>query len=128
MEIFIDTPNRYSFGKSEIIVGELIHSERENIVLAMKYTRTMNEDDPNSSGNHRKNLVHSLESSLKRLNTTFIDLYWVNIWDPFTPLEETIRALDDMIRMGKILYIGISNSPAWVISRANTLAELFGWS
>jgi aryl-alcohol dehydrogenase-like predicted oxidoreductase len=84
--------------------------------------------DPNASGNHRKNLLRSLDLSLTRLGTDRIDLYWVHIWDPRTPLEETMRALDDAVRAGKVLYVGISDAPAWVVSRANTLAEWHGWT
>ncbi len=88
----------------------------------------MRKDDPNLSGNHRKNMMQSLEASLKRLKTDYIDLYWVHAWDYTTPEEEVLRALDDMIRAGKILYIGISDTPAWIVSRMNTIAELKSWS
>jgi aryl-alcohol dehydrogenase-like predicted oxidoreductase len=88
----------------------------------------MRRGDPNAGGNHRKSLVQSLEGSLKRLNTDYIDLYWVHAWDPLTPVEELMRALDDMVRKGKILYVGISDAPAWLISQANTLADLRGWT
>ena len=88
----------------------------------------MRRGDPNAGGNHRKSLVQSLEGSLKRLNTDYIGLYWVHAWDPLTPVEELMRALDDMIRKGKILYAGISDAPAWLISQANTLADLRGWT
>lgn len=125
---FIDTANRYTEGTSEKYVGEFIAAERERFVLATKYTLFMRRDDPNASGNQRKNMVQALEASLKRLNTDYIDLYWVHAWDFMTPVEEVMRALDDMVRAGKILYVGISDAPAWVISRANTLAELRGWS
>ena len=84
--------------------------------------------DPNAAGNHRKNLALSLETSLRRLRTDYIDLYWVHLWDRHTPIEETMRALDDAVRAGKILYVGISDTPAWVVSRANTLAEWRGWT
>jgi aryl-alcohol dehydrogenase-like predicted oxidoreductase len=87
-----------------------------------------NPDDPNASGNHRKNLVQSVEASLKRLNTSYIDLLWIHIWDPMTPIEEVMRALDDLIRGGKILYVGISDAPAWIVSQANSIAHLLGWS
>jgi aryl-alcohol dehydrogenase-like predicted oxidoreductase len=125
---FIDTANVYQKGTSEKYIGEFISSEREKFVLATKYTLTTNPDDPNASGNHRKNLIRSVDASLKRLNTPYIDLLWVHIWDPMTPIEEVIRALDDMIRSGKILYIGISDVPAWVVSYADAIAKLRGWT
>jgi aryl-alcohol dehydrogenase-like predicted oxidoreductase len=125
---FIDTANVYQKGTSEKYVGEFISSEREKFVLATKYTLTTNPDDPNASGNHRKNLVQSVDASLKRLNTQYIDLLWVHIWDPMTPIEEVMRLLDDLVKSGKILYIGISDVPAWVVSYANAIAELRGWS
>jgi aryl-alcohol dehydrogenase-like predicted oxidoreductase len=125
---FLDTANRYTEGTSEKWVGELIAPERERFVLATKYTLTMRPDDPNGSGNHRKNLVQSLDASLKRLRTDYIDLYWLHAWDYLTPIEEVVRALDDVVRSGKVLYVGISDTPAWIVSRANTIAELRGWS
>ncbi len=123
-----DTANIYQKGTSEKYIGELMSSEREKFVLASKYTLTTNPDDPNASGNHRKNLVQSVDASLKRLNTSYIDLLWVHVWDPLTPIEEVMRALDDMIRSGKILYIGISDAPAWVVSYANAISEERDWT
>jgi len=125
---FVDTANLYTGGTSEKFVGEFLKGRRERFVLATKYTLNMTPDDPNGGGNHRKNLVQSLDASLKRLGTDYIDLYWVHAWDGMTPLEETMRSLDDVVRAGKVLYVGISDAPAWVVSRANTLAELKGWS
>jgi len=125
---FIDTANKYHEGESERMVGEFIKADREHFVLATKYTLFMRHGDPNFSGNHRKNMVQSLEASLKRLDTDYIDLYWLHAWDYLTPVEEVMRALDDMVRAGKILYVGISDTPAWIVSRANMLAELKGWS
>ncbi|MCW8811289.1 MAG: aldo/keto reductase, partial [Ignavibacteriaceae bacterium] len=125
---FIDTANRYTEGTSEKFVGEFINSDRDHFVVATKYTLYTRKDDPNFSGNHRKNMMHSLDASLKRLKTDHIDLYWVHAWDFTTPEEEVLRALDDMIRAGKILYIGISDTPAWIVSRMNTIAELRGWT
>ena len=125
---FIDTANLYTNGTSERLVGELIRANRDHFVLATKYTLNPRPDDPNAGGNHRKNLVQSLEASLKRLQTDFIDLYWVHAWDPLTPIDETMRALDDAVRAGKILYVGISDAPAWIVSQANMLAQLRGWS
>jgi len=123
---FIDSANYYTAGTSERFVGEFIASERRRFVVATKYTLNMRPDDPNAGGNHRKNMVHSLEESLKRLRTDYIDLYWVHAWDSMTPVEETMRALDDMVRAGKILYVGISDAPAWVVSRANTPGGTYG--
>ncbi len=125
---FIDTANRYTEGTSEKIVGELIAHERESIVLATKFTLKMKNNDPNWSGNHRKNMMQSLHHSLKRLKTDYLDLYWLHAWDYTTPVEEVMRALDDMARQGKILYIGISDTPAWIVSQANTIAEFRGWT
>ena len=125
---FIDTANIYQMGTSEKYVGEFIADKREKFVVATKYTISTNPDDPNASGNHRKNLVQSVEASLKRLNTWYIDLLWIHVWDPMTPIEESMRALDDLVRSGKILYVGISDAPAWVVSQANTIADLRGWS
>jgi len=125
---FIDTANKYTNGTSEKYVGEFISTDRDQYVLATKYTLSMNPDDPNSSGNHRKNMVQSVEASLKRLGTDYIDLLWVHAWDPMTPVEEFMRGLDDLVRAGKVFYVGISDAPAWVVSQANTLAELKGWS
>ena len=125
---FIDTANRYTEGTSEKYVGEFIASDREHFVVATKYTLFMRKDDPNFSGNHRKNMMQSLDASLKRLKTDYIDLYWVHAWDYTTPEEEILRALDDMVRAGKILYIGISDTPAWIVSRMNAIAELRGWT
>ncbi len=125
---FIDTANRYTEGTSEKYCGEFIASEREKIVLATKYTLYTNHGDPNSAGNHRKNMVQAVENSLKRLNTDYIDLYWLHAWDFLTPVDEVMRAFDDLVRSGKVLYIGISDTPAWVVSRANMMAELRGWT
>lgn len=125
---FIDTANRYTEGTSEKFVGEFIASDRDHFVVATKYTLYTRKDDPNFSGNHRKNMMRSLDESLKRLKTDFIDLYWVHAWDYTTPEEEILRALDDMVRAGKILYIGISDTPAWIVSRMNAIAELRGWT
>jgi len=115
---FLDTANRYTEGTSEKFVGELIALNREQIVLATKYTLYMRQGDPNSCGNHRKNMVQSLEASLKRLKTDYVDLYWLHAWDFTTPVDEVMRALDDLVRAGKVLYLGISDAPAWVVSRA----------
>lgn len=125
---FIDTANRYTEGTSEKFVGEFISDIREQIVLATKYTLYTKQGDPNAAGNHRKNMVQALENSLRRLKTDYVDLYWVHAFDYMTPVEEMMRALDDMVRAGKVLYIGISDTPAWVVSQANTMAKLRGWT
>ncbi|KII00494.1 aldo/keto reductase [Streptomonospora alba] len=122
----VDTASAY--GESEEVLGGLLEGRRDRYVLASKYTISRDGTDPNAAGGHRKNLVLSLERSLRRLRTDYIDLYWVHVRDRHTPVEETMRALDDAVRAGKILYVGISNTPAWVVSRANTLAEWRGWT
>ena len=124
----IDTAINYRGGASEEIVGELLQGRRDRFVLSTKYTVSRDAGDPNAAGNHRKNLRLSLETSLRRLRTDYIDIYWVHMWDAGTPAEETMRALDDQVRAGKILYAGISDAPAWVVSRANTLAQWRGWT
>jgi aryl-alcohol dehydrogenase-like predicted oxidoreductase len=125
---FLDTANRYTEGTSERYVGEFVGPDRDHWVVATKYTLGMRRDDPSFSGNHRKNMVQSLEASLKRLGTGHIDLYWVHMWDFTTPVDEVMRALDDMVRAGKVLYVGISDTPAWIVARANMLADLRGWT
>jgi aryl-alcohol dehydrogenase-like predicted oxidoreductase len=125
---FIDTADLYTNGTSERFLGEFMASDRQRIVLATKYTNTAPVNDPNAGGNQRKNMMQSVEASLKRLNTDYIDLYWLHVWDFMTPVEEVMRAFDDLVRQGKVLYIGISDAPAWIVARANMLAELRGWT
>lgn len=125
---FIDTANNYTNGASETILGRLIASERDDVVVSTKYTLPTHPGDPNSGGNHRKSLRRSVEESLRRLGTDYIDLLWVHAWDRQTPAEETLRGLDDLIRSGKVLAIGVTNTPAWVVARSNAIAELRGWS
>jgi aryl-alcohol dehydrogenase-like predicted oxidoreductase len=125
---FIDTANKYTEGSSERMLGELIQGRREQVVLATKYTLNMRPGDPNAGGNQRKNMVQSVEASLERLRTDYIDLYWVHVWDRVTPIEEVMRALDDLVRAGKILHVGVSDYPAWKIAQANTLAVLKDWT
>jgi aryl-alcohol dehydrogenase-like predicted oxidoreductase len=125
---FIDTANLYTNGQSESFLGEFMKDHRQSVVLATKYTNAAPGTDPNAAGNQRKNMVQAVEASLKRLQTDYIDLYWVHIWDEFTPVEEVMRGLDDLVRAGKVLYVGISDAPAWWIAQANTLATLRGWS
>ena len=125
---FVDTANRYTTGTAERLVGDFVRSDREHFVVSTKYTLSSRPDDPNASGNHRKNLVQALEASLRRLDTDYVDVYWVHIWDPLTPMAEVIRALDDQVRAGKVLYVGISDAPAWYVAAATTLAEERGWT
>jgi len=125
---FIDTANFYTNGTSESFLGEFMKDHRQGVVLATKYTNANPGMDPNAAGNHRKNMMQALEASLKRLKTDYIDLYWVHVWDQITPVEEVMRGLDDLVRQGKVLYVGISDAPAWWIAQANTLAHLRGWS
>jgi aryl-alcohol dehydrogenase-like predicted oxidoreductase len=125
---FIDTANFYTNGTSERFLGDFIQRDRQSVVLATKYSNVAAGNDPNAAGNHRKNMMQAVEASLKRLQTDYIDLYWVHIWDGITPVEEVMRGLDDIVRQGKVLYIGISDAPAWWIAQANTLAELRGWT
>lgn len=124
----IDTAINYRGGASEEIVGELLAGRRDKFVVSTKYTVSRDLDDPNGAGNHRKSLRLSLETSLRRLRTDYVDIYWVHIWDARTPIDETMRALDDAVSAGKVLYLGISDTPAWVVARANTLAEAKGWT
>ncbi len=125
---FIDTANRYTEGTSERFVGDFIAADRDHWVVATKYTLWTRRDDPNFSGNHRKNMIQACEASLKRLGSDYIDLYWVHAWDFTTPIEEVMRGLDDLVSAGKVLYVGISDTPAWIVSRANTIADFRGWS
>jgi aryl-alcohol dehydrogenase-like predicted oxidoreductase len=125
---FIDTANIYTNGTSETLLGEFMEGHRQSVVLATKYSNAFPGTDANAAGNHRKSMMQAVEASLKRLRTDYIDLYWVHIWDQFTPVEEVMRGLDDLVRAGKVLYTGISDAPAWWIAQANTLAQLRGWS
>jgi aryl-alcohol dehydrogenase-like predicted oxidoreductase len=125
---FIDTANFYTNGTSESLLGEFMKDHRQSMVLATKYSNAQPGTDPNAAGNHRKSMMQAVEASLRRLQTDYIDLYWVHIWDQITPVEEVMRGLDDLVRQGKVLYVGISDAPAWWIAQANTLAGLRGWS
>jgi aryl-alcohol dehydrogenase-like predicted oxidoreductase len=123
---FLDTSNKYQEGQSEEIVGELIQSNRDYWVVSTKFSLVdggKDGTDPNASGNHRKNLLRSVEGSLKRLRTDYIDLLWLHMWDYTTPVEETMRELDDLVRSGKVRYVGASNFPAWWIVKANAHAR-----
>lgn len=125
---FVDTANLYTNGTSESFLGEFMQGHRQSIVMATKYANAAAGTDPNAAGDQRKNMAQSVNASLKRLRTDYIDLYWVHIWDQITPVEETMRGLDDLVRQGKVLYVGISDAPAWWIAQANMLAYLRGWS
>jgi aryl-alcohol dehydrogenase-like predicted oxidoreductase len=125
---FLDTANKYADGASEQVLGRLLRGRRDRVVLASKYSATMDDEDANSAGNHRKNLVRSLRDSLRRLQTEYLDLLWVHAWDGVTGIEDLMRALDDLVRAGTVLSVGISNAPAWMIGWANAVASLRGWS
>ena len=128
---FIDTADIYTGGQSEELVGEFIRGHRSEVVVATKYTDAplgQKAADPNAAGNHRKHMVEAVEGSLQRLGTDYIDLLYVHAWDFLTPVKEVLRGLDDLVRQGKVLYVGISDTPAWVISRANAIADARGWT
>ncbi len=126
---FLDTANIYKLGTSEKIIGEFISNHnRDYFVLATKYTLVDDKTNPNASGNNRKNMMRSVEQSLKRLQTDFIDVLYLHIWDDLTPIDEVLRGLDDLIKQGKVNYAAISDTPAWVVAKGNTLAALMGWS
>ncbi|MFE0695313.1 aldo/keto reductase [Streptomyces sp. NPDC059173] len=125
---FIDTADEYGDGSAETTLGRLLAGRRDRFVLSTKYTMQRSPGDLNSSGNHRKNLVRSLEASLRRLGTDHLDVLWVHARDTLTPVPEVMRALDDQVRAGKVLYVGVSDWPAWEVAQANTLAELRNWS
>jgi len=124
----IDTADRYAGGGSEEIVGAFLEREglREQVVLATKYSLGARDGDPNSGGNGRKSMMRALEGSLRRLRTDHVDLYYLHAWDGFTPVDEVVGALDDLVRQGKVRYVALSDVPAWYASRAVTLAECHG--
>ena len=125
---FIDTANVYTNGSSEEFLGEFLESHRDEMVVASKYTNALPGRDSNAGGNHRKNMMRAVEGSLKRLRTSYLDLYWLHIWDQLTPVEEVMRGFDDLVRQGKILHAGVSDAPAWWVAQANTLASMRGWT
>ncbi|MDP9104717.1 MAG: aldo/keto reductase [Candidatus Eremiobacteraeota bacterium] len=125
---FVDTANTYTYGTSESLVGKFIASDRDYFIVSTKYSLSTRPTDPNGGGNHRKNMIRSVENSLRALRTDYIDVFWVHVWDGVTATADVMRGLDDLIRSGKIRYAGVSDTPAWVVSRANTLAALRGWS
>ena len=128
---FIDTANGYTKGHSEVIIGDFFAKSpgrRDRAVIATKFLTNLYKGDPNGGGAGRKSIVAACEQSLRRLRTDYIDLYWMHFWDQFTPIEETMRALDDLVRAGKIRYIGISDTPAWKVAQAQTQAHFRGWA
>ncbi len=126
---FIDTSVNYTDGTAEEFLGEFLRGRRDQFVVATKYTLTKPDArDPNSGGNSRKNMRQSVERSLRRLQTDYLDILYLHMWDHFTPLEEIMRGLDDLVRSGKVSYIAISDTPAYIVSAANMLSELRGWA
>ncbi|MPZ82837.1 MAG: aldo/keto reductase [Actinophytocola sp.] len=124
----VDTANQYTNGSAERLLGEFAGDRRDRLVIATKYTMTTRPGDPNSGGNHRKSLVNSAEESLRRLNTDYIDLLYLHSWDATTPVEEVLRAMDDLVRAGKVLYLGMSDIPAWQVSPMQAISDLRGWT
>ncbi len=127
---FIDTACNYTDGTSEKFVGEFIEGDRDRYVIATKFTLHDHrcKKDPNAGGNHRKNLLRTVKESLERLRTEYIDLLYLHMWDYTTPIHEVMQTLDDLVTTSKINYLGISDTPAWIVSRANTMAEIRGWN
>lgn len=126
---FIDTADGYTGGTSESLLGQFMREDgnRDQLVVATKFTFNQRPGDPNAGGNGRKNIRRALEGSLKRLQTDYVDLYWMHCWDMLTPVEEVVSTLDDLVREGKVRYVGLSDVPAWYASRYQTIAELRGW-
>lgn len=128
---FLDTANIYTKGHSEVIIGEHLGDHtgrRDRAVIATKFFGNLYPGDPNAGGGSRKNMIASCEHSLRRLRTEYIDLYWLHCWDAFTPIEETMRGMDDLVRSGKVRYIGFSDTPAWVLAGAQSAAHFRGWA
>jgi aryl-alcohol dehydrogenase-like predicted oxidoreductase len=128
---FIDTANVYTKGHSEQIIGDFIgrdRARRDRMVIATKFFGNLYEGDPNGGGAGRKAIAAACDQSLRRLQTSYIDLYWMHSWDKFTPIDETMRALDDLVQAGKVRYIGFSDTPAWKVAQAQTIAQFRGWS
>ena len=125
---FVDTANMYTGGSAERLLGQFVAGRRESVVIATKYSLDMQTGNPNASGNHRRNMVRAVEASLQRLGTDYIDLLYLHAWDGLTPVEEVMRAFDDLVRAGKVLYAGISDTPAWQVSRMQAIADLRGWA
>jgi aryl-alcohol dehydrogenase-like predicted oxidoreductase len=128
---FIDTANFYTKSHSEKIIGDHVGrhaARRDRLVIATKFSGNLYPGDPNGGGSGRKSLISACENSLRRLQTDYIDLYWLHIWDAHTPIDETMAALDDLVRAGKVRYLGVSDTPAWKIAEANLIAHFRGWT
>ncbi len=128
---FIDTANFYTKSHSEKIIGDHIGrypEKRDRLVLATKFSGNLYPGDPNGGGSSRKSIVAACEQSLRRLQTDYIDLYWLHNWDVHTPIEETMSALEDLVDSGKVRYLGVSDTPAWKVAEANVTARFRGWS
>lgn len=125
---FVDTAGYYADGVSEALTGKFAEAKRDSLVLATKYSLTRTLGNPNLAGNSRRAMMSTVEQSLKNLRTEAIDLFFLHVWDGTTPSDEILRGLDDLVRQGKILYIGISDTPAWEVARLQTMAELRGWT
>lgn len=128
---FIDTANFYTKSHSEKIIGDHVGrhpARRDRLVIATKFSGNLYPGDPNGGGSGRKSIIAAAEQSLRRLQTDYIDLYWLHNWDVHTPIEETMATLDDLVRSGKVRYIGVSDTPAWKVTEANMLARFRGWS
>ncbi|HEX3778761.1 MAG TPA: aldo/keto reductase [Pseudonocardiaceae bacterium] len=126
---FIDTANIYTGGRSEELLGRFIAetNSRDQVVLATKFTGARGATNPNLAGNGRKNMLAALDASLRRLGTDYVDLYWLHSWDMVTPVEEVMSTFDTMVRSGKVRAIGLSNVPAWYLTKGQLLAEARGW-
>ena len=125
---FIDTANIYTNGSSETLVGEFVRADRDRFIIGTKYTHARRWDHPNAGGTHRRNLVASVEESLARLRTDYIDVLWVHAWDFLTPPEEVMRGLDHLVRSGKVMHVAASDTPAWMVAHCNALADARGWT
>jgi len=117
---FVDTANAYTNGSSERMIGKFAQGKRDRLVISTKYTMATQPGDPNSGGNHRKSMMRSVEESLRRLNSDHIDILYLHQWDSLTPVEEILRGMDDLVRQGKVLYLGMSDTPAWQVARMLT--------
>jgi len=128
---FIDTANFYTKSHSEKIIGDHLGrdpAKRDRLVIATKFSGNLYPGDPNGGGSGRKSVINACEHSLRRLQTDYIDLYWLHNWDVHTPIDETMAALEDLVRSGKVRYIGVSDTPAWKVAQANVMAQFRGWS
>ena len=128
---FVDTANAYTKGHSEKIIGDFVRGSsvrRDQLVIATKFFANLFPSDPNAGGASRKSLTAACDESLRRLQTDYIDLYWMHLWDRFTPIDETMRALDDLVTAGKVRYVGFSDTPAWKVAQAQVTASFRGWA